>query len=58
MDGSMFRDLYKGLFWAAVVGAVLIAGGAFGAGYLLRGCDGHPSIRWVRTKPEASDAAR
>lgn len=50
MDGSMFRDLYKGLFWAALIGAIVLGGSCFGIGYAVKGCSGHPVVRWEKSK--------
>lgn len=54
MDGSMFAGAFKGLFWAVVIGGVVLLGGGIACGYFLRGCDGHPVVRWERAASPAS----
>jgi hypothetical protein len=47
MDGSMFTDMYRGLFWVCIVVAALGGANCFGAGHYVGkgpiGLLGYPS---------------
>jgi hypothetical protein len=46
MDGSIFADLYRGLFWGFILVVVLGGATCFGVGYAARGCEYRPHFEF------------
>ena len=58
MDASMFNGAWKAMGIAVALGIAIALAGGFAFGWALRGCAGHPVVRWERPTPPSSEAPR